>query len=156
MKKFNLKIISAEKDFYEGPCESLVAPLMDGQIGILADHYNMMGAVVPGELHMKIDDYEKYLPDKSVMDPKTIKNSTEGIVDVVVSSGLLKVENGDVTMLVDSAELPHEIDENRALRAAEMAKEELRHNLSIAEHRNAEHALLRATARISSKRRHFG
>lgn len=156
MKKFNIRIIAAEKDFYEGPCESLVVPLMDGEIGILAGHMNLMGAVIPGELHMKIDDYEKYLPDKSVVDPRTIKNRTEGIVDVVVSAGLLKVENGNVTILVDSAELPHEIDEKRAQKAAEQAKADLKHNLSIAEHRNAEHALMRATARISSRRRHFG
>ena len=155
MKSFNLKIIAPEKDFYEGPCELLEVPLLDGGIGILADHMNMMGAIVPGEIHMKIRDYEKYLPDKSVMDPRAIKNRTDGIVDVVVSAGLIKVENGNVTILVDSAELPHEIDVNRAEKAAQAAREELKHDLNLLEHRNAQRALLRATARISSRRRHF-
>lgn len=155
MKKFNLKFLAADRNFYEGPCESLVIPASDGLLGVLAGHANLMAAIVPGEIHMKIENYEDYLPDKKVMDPKTIKNREDGTVDVVVSAGLIKVENGDVTILVDSAELPHEIDENRARRAEAKAQEELLRSKGIIEHRAAEGALSRAIARINSRHRHF-
>ena len=155
MKAFDLIFLAADKEFYIGPCESLVVPLSDGELGILADHMNMMGAIVPGEIHMKIDDYKKYLPDKEVFDPEEIRNRVDGIVDVVVSNGLIKVENGIVTILVDSAELPHEIDEHRAQSAADRAKEEMLQNKGIIEYRTAEGALSRALARLNSKRRHF-
>lgn len=155
MQEFELRFLAADRNFYEGPCESLVVPLSDGEKGILAGHANMMGAIVPGEIHMQIEDYEDYLPDKKEIDPDEIQNRTDGIVDVVVSSGLIKVENGVVTILVDSAELPHEIDEKRARKAAEMAKEEVLQNKGIIEHRTAEGALSRALARLNSRHRHF-
>lgn len=155
MKEFQLHFLAADRNFYEGPCESLVVPLSDGELGILADHTNMMGAIIPGEIHMTIEDYEKYLPDKEEMDPDEIQNRTDGTVDVVVSAGLIKVENGVVTILVDSAELPHEIDAARARKAELMAKEEMRQNKGIIEHRTAEGALSRALARLNSRNRHF-
>ncbi len=155
MKEFHLTFLAADRNFYEGPCESLVVPLSDGSKGILAGHANMMGAIVPGEVHMQIEDYENYLPDKKEIDPNDIQNRTDGIVDVVVSNGLIKVENGDVTILVDSAELPHEIDEVRARKAAAMAREEVLQTKGIIEHRTAEGSLARALARINSRKRHF-
>ncbi len=115
----------------------------------------MMGAVVPGEVHFKTEAYEDYLPKREEINPDSIKNQTDGTVDVVVSSGLIKVENGEVTLLVDSAELPHEIDENRARRAADRAKEEMLQPKGIIEYRTAEGALSRALARLNSKNRHF-
>ncbi|MBR3244329.1 MAG: F0F1 ATP synthase subunit epsilon [Parasporobacterium sp.] len=155
MSEFQLEFLAADRAFYVGACESLVVPLSDGALGILAGHANLMAAIVPGEVHMKIRDYEDYLPPKEVMDPKQIRNRTEGTVDVVVSNGLIKVENGNVTILVDSAELPHEIDEKRAKLAADRAKEEMLQNRGIIEYRSAEGALSRALARLNSRHRHF-
>lgn len=155
MKTFHLEFLAADRDFYIGECESIVVPLSDGSLGILADHANLMGAVVPGEIHMKIKDYENYLPPKEMMDVSGIRNRTDGIVDVVVTNGIVKVENGNVMILVDSAELPHEIDEKRAKRAADQAKEELLHTRGIIEYRSAEGALSRALARLNSRNRHF-
>ena len=74
---------------------------------------------------------------------------------MVVSTGLIKVENGEVMLLVDSAELPHEIDEIRAQKAEAMAKEEMLQSKGLMEHRSAEGALARALARLNSKHRHF-
>ena len=155
MKEFLLRFLAADRIFYEGPCTSIVVPLSDGECGILADHMNMMGAIVPGEVHFQTESYQDYLPKKEEIDPDEIQNRTDGTVDVVVSNGLVKVENGDVTLLVDSAELPHEIDENRARRAADRAKEEMLQNKGIIEYRTAEGALSRAMARLNSKNRHF-
>ena len=41
MSTFSLKIISTDKVFYDGKCEYLVIPTIDGEKGILAHHENM-------------------------------------------------------------------------------------------------------------------
>ena len=37
-KEFNLKITTCDRSFYDGPCESIVLPAIDGEHGVLADH----------------------------------------------------------------------------------------------------------------------
>lgn len=55
-----------------------------------------------------------------------------------VSAGLVKVEAGEVMLLVSTAERPEDIDVNRARRAEDAAKEALLQKKSMQEHRNAE------------------
>ena len=73
-----------------------------------------------------------------------------------VSAGLVKVENGEVLILVDSAERPEEIDLNRARREADAAKEAMLQKRSIQEYRMAQFTLARAAARMKVKGRHGG
>ena len=47
MSEFRIAILAADRVFYEGPCESLVGPTVLGQHGILANHSNMISALVP-------------------------------------------------------------------------------------------------------------
>lgn len=105
MEVFQLSILASDRDFYEGPCESLVVPIMDGQKGILAHHSNLIEAIVPGELKYTVPG--------------------EGTKYAFVSAGMLKVEEGEVLVLVDTAEHPEEIDENRAMNEMAKAQEEL-------------------------------
>ena len=44
---FRLRILAADKVFYEGNCTSLTIPTPGGELGILANHSNMIAAVVP-------------------------------------------------------------------------------------------------------------
>ena len=53
MSTFSLKIISTDKVFYDGKCEYLVIPTIDGEKGILAHHENMVIAVEIGELRFR-------------------------------------------------------------------------------------------------------
>ncbi len=68
-----------------------------------------------------------------------------------VSSGLVKVENNEVLVLVDSAERPEDIDENRAKRAAAEAKEAMLQKRSIQEYQQAQANLARAINRLRIK-----
>lgn len=131
MSTFQVSILAADRDFYEGPCESLVIPTLQGQYGILAHHRNLIAAVAPGTLHYKV-------PDK----PEQI---------AAVSAGLIKVENNEVLILVDSAERPEDIDVNRARRAADEAKEAMLQKKSIQEYRSAQTRLARAISRLRVK-----
>lgn len=132
MEAFQVHILAADHTFYEGPCESLVVPTVDGEAGILAHHCNIIAAVVPGELRCRTPEGEEHR--------------------AAVSEGLVKVEGGDVLVLVDSAERPEEIDANRARRDADAAKEAILQKKSIQEYRSAQANLARALSRLRVKR----
>ena len=131
---FILHIYAAEKVFYEGPCEYLVIPTVKGQYGILAHHSNMISAIVAGEIAFR-------------------KGENEDKIIASVSTGLVKVEDNDVLVLVDSIERPEEIDENRARKAAAKAKEEMLQKRTVQEYRQAQAHLARAINRLKVKGR---
>ena len=133
MTAFLLKVLAAEKPFYEGECLSLVLPTVDGQYGIQAGHSDVIVAVVPGELKITLPSGERIL--------------------AAVSDGLVKVEDGKVLILVDTAEHPEEIDENRARLAAENAKEALLQKKSVQEYYFAQAKMARALSRLRVKNR---
>ena len=132
---FPLHVLAADKPFYEGECLSLVVPTLDGEYGVLAGHCNTICAIVPGELTFR-------LPDGS-------------LVAAAVAAGIMKVENGEALVLVDSALRPEDIDAERTRRKADEAKEALLQRRSIEEHHAAQARLARALARLNVKRK-FG
>ncbi len=133
MNSFSLHILAAERNFYEGECTSLVVPITDGSYGIMANHKNMVAAIVPGIM--------EYLPSEG-----------ERVV-VCVSQGILIVANNDVKVLVDTVETPEEIDENRARAAAEQAKEAMLQKQSIQEYKSAQLRIAREMNRLKLKNR---
>lgn len=131
MKTFDVKILAADRAFYQGECESIILPTTKGQYGILSDHCNLLGAIVPGVLKIKLPgkDYEV----------------------ASVSSGLFKMEDNQVLVLIDSIERPEEIDLNKAKLKAAEAKEALLHKLSKIEYHTTKAQLARAINRINVK-----
>lgn len=132
MNAFTLVVLSAEKPFYEGDCVSLVIPTNGGQYGIQALHSDMIAAIVPGILKITTPDGEEVI--------------------AAVSEGLVKVENNQVLLLVDTAEHPEEIDENRAKRSAEQAKEAILQKKSIQDYHAAQAKMARAISRLRVKK----
>ena len=59
MTTFNLEIVATDKIFYQGSCESLVFPALDGEHGILAKHESMVSALKAGELRYTVDGEER-------------------------------------------------------------------------------------------------
>ena len=66
----------------------------------------------------------------------------------VVGSGFAQVINNRVSVLVDTAEHPDEIDVRRAKEAKERAKEQLRQEQSIREYHMSKASLARAMSRL--------
>jgi len=66
----------------------------------------------------------------------------------VVGEGFAQIVNNRVTMLVDSAEHPEDIDRVRAEQALERAKERLRQKESLKEYKQTEASLSRALMRL--------
>ena len=131
METFQVHILAADQTFYEGPCVSLTITTTDGERGILANHSSMIAAVKPGTLRYQVPGEEPRL--------------------AAISPGMVKVEDNDVLVLVDSAERPEEIDEARARREIEEAQEALLQQRSRQEHQIAQATLARALNRLRVK-----
>lgn len=84
MNRFPLKILAAERVLFDGACQSLVVPTLDGLYGIQAHHENVVIAVVPGTLSLRSGDGEELV--------------------AAVSSGILKMENNEALLLVETIE----------------------------------------------------
>ena len=136
METFQVHILAADKNFYEGPCVSLTVPTNDGEVGILAHHSNLLAAIQPGMLRYQVPGEEPHL--------------------AAVSPGMVKVEHNDVLVLVDSVERPEEIDAARAQRELDEAREILLQKRSRQEHRIAEAAMARAMNRLRVKNSGIG
>jgi F-type H+-transporting ATPase subunit epsilon len=131
---FLLQIMASDHMVYDGKALSVTLPTTEGSVGILAQHSNVIMAVIPGLIEYEHDG---------------------GREQIVVSDGLLKVENGEVMILVDTAEKPEDIDEARAKRAEEEAREALKKANSNRDHAMVEAELSRALSRIkASKTKH--
>ncbi len=131
MNTFHLSVLAANEKLYEGPCESLVLPSEDGSYGVQAHHSDLIAAVYPGEIQYRAPGEEFQI--------------------AAVSEGIVKIEDNDVLVLVDTAERPEEIDENRARREAEAAQEVLLQSRQITEYRSAQAQLARAISRMKVK-----
>ena len=105
MSTFKLRVISAEGRFFEGECESLVFPTLDGRTGILADHCNMLGAVTQGIAEFTTPDGTRHF--------------------AAVDEGFVKVEDNDVLLLVGIAEDPEKSEAQR-LKEEELLRRSIR------------------------------
>lgn len=128
MNTFSLKVIACDRVFFDGRCEQVVLPLHDGEKAIQAHHENMVFAVNVGELRIQTD--------------------VGAWITGVVGSGFAQVINNRVSVLVDTAEHPDEIDVRRAKEAKERAKEQLRQEQSIREYHMSKASLARAMSRL--------
>lgn len=140
MESFKLQIMASDHMVYDGDAESISVSTTEGSIGVLAHHSNIIMAVVPGEL--------EYVPAGQT----AADAGLSGRQTIIVSDGLLKVENGEVMVLVDTAEKPEEIDEARARLAEEKAREDLKRAHSNREAALASAELSRAMSRIKASR----
>lgn len=130
-KSFDLEVISPERVLIRARVRSLQLATSDGQIGILAGHAPLVGAVVPCVL-------------------RTVGESGKE-QRFAVGEGFLEVLKDRVRVLVDSAEASSEIDVERARKAMARAKDRLsRRNDKSIDAVRAESALARATARLKA------
>ena len=82
MKSFTLSVLAADHPLYIGECLSLVVPTAWGRYGVVAHHSNTIAAVVPGLLEFTVPNGSRHT--------------------AIVSKGMIKIENNEVLILVDS------------------------------------------------------
>ena len=104
MKTFHLDIFTPEGVFYSGDCVSLIIPITDGMLGIMANRAPITTSVTFGEAYYTKPDGEKIL--------------------FSVSRGMVDVLNNTVKLLCDQALLPEQIDEDEERLKAQKARSE--------------------------------
>lgn len=69
MKTFSLKVLASDKVFYDGRCQMVILPATDGQLGVLANHGDMVTALNMGKMRIQKEDgtWETALIGKGVV-----------------------------------------------------------------------------------------
>lgn len=128
VNSFYLKVVAADKLFFSGRARNIIIPSTDGQLSIMAHHEDMMAAVQIGEVRFQTEDGEWHV--------------------AVTGKGFAQAINNRVTLLVNFAERPEDIDVMRAKEAKERAEEQLRQHQSIQEYYHTQASLSRAMVRL--------
>jgi F-type H+-transporting ATPase subunit epsilon len=129
MSSLKIDIVTAERVVYSEDVDAVIAPGIEGQLGILPHHAPLMTTLQAGELRVKRGSEEDTL---------------------AISGGFLEVRPDRVIILADTAERAEEIDMERAEAAKQRAEQRLvdRRTPGLDEAR-CEAALRRAMARLT-------
>ena len=127
----HVDIVSAEASLYSGLAEFVVVPAEMGEVGIYPRHAPMITRLKPGSVRIKA-------PDRAEEDL------------IFVSSGILEVQPGVVTILSDTAIRGADLDEARALEAKRQAEEAMKDRSSAMDYAKAQAELAEAIAQLAA------
>lgn len=126
MSKFLLEVVTPERTVFAEQADMIVVKGVAGELGILANH-------VPLVTPLKVA-------------PVTVKRGNQTDL-IAVNGGFVEVRKDKVVILAESAELPGDIDVERARAAKERAEKRLASKENV-DFKRAELALQRALTRI--------
>lgn len=101
------EIVTPERILYTNEVRMVVAPTIDGEIGILPLHAPLVSALRPGEVRVRYGDADKE------------------VEWFAISGGYIQVHNDKVIVLADHALASSQIDVDRARQAYDLAKQRL-------------------------------
>lgn len=122
-----LEVVTPERKLLSEEVEMVVAPGTEGLLGILVNHAPLVTSLEIGVL-------------------KYVKEGREYVV--AISGGFLEFKDNRATVLAETAELPEEIDVERAKAARERAEQRLAARTPDIDVHRAEIALKRALNRL--------
>ena len=127
MATLHLEIATAEHQVFADDVNLVIAPGIEGELGILPHHAPLMTTLQAGELLIRKDSEEIYL---------------------AVTGGFLEVRPSKVIVLADACERCEEIDIARAEEAKRRAEERLKTHYPQVDTIRAEAALRRSLTRL--------
>ena len=127
MSTFHLKVLTADRTFFDGEADRVIVRTTQGDVGILPGHVRYLAALGVGGLTIK-------------------SNGTSRVA--AVSGGFVEVAPEGTTILARTCEWADEIDLNRAREAQERAQALLHQQLSGREADVAQLRLKKAVNRI--------
>ena len=122
-----IDIVTPDRVVFHDEIEILIAPALDGLLGILPGHAPLVTGVKIGMVKIRKNGQELF---------------------IATSGGILEVRPDQISLVVSTAELPDEIDVDRARRAKARAEERLKETRSGIDEARARAALERALARL--------
>ncbi|MCL5783847.1 MAG: ATP synthase F1 subunit epsilon [Patescibacteria group bacterium] len=134
MSQLHLKIVTPEKEIFDGEADMVNVTTSDGELGILPHHANLMAQVIPGEMRVKNGDKVQVM---------------------VTGGGLLQMTNNVLTIATDLAEKAEDIDEKAVEEAKSRAQAALEQTLTDEEYVTAMATLEKSLAQLKVKRRHL-
>ena len=134
MARIRCEVVTAERTVFADNVDMVVAPGIEGQLGILPHHAPLITALSFGELVLHREGQEDEF--------------------IAIGGGFMEVGPDHVTILADSAERADEIDEARAEEARRLAEQTMeqkqREDVDLA---RAEAALRRSMVRLKVAKR---
>lgn len=127
-----LEITTAERQVFGEEVDMVIAPGVDGQLGILPRHAPLMTMLQPGELTIRKGGSDTFF---------------------AVSGGFMEVLGDRVIILADACEHSDEISEERAQEAMRRAQERIAGRPAEMQLERALASLRRAQARLDTVRR---
>ncbi len=125
--ELKVDIVSAEGEIHAGTASMVFAPAEMGEVGIAPRHAPLLTRLNPGVVRVKNGDEEQ---------------------EFFVSGGLLEVQPYQVTVMADTAQRAHDIDEAAAIEAKQRAEEALSQAGSDIDMARAQAELAEAAARL--------
>jgi F-type H+-transporting ATPase subunit epsilon len=133
MATVKLDVVSAEGVVFSEDVDVVVAPGVEGQLGILPHHAPLMTMLQPGELLVRKGETDFYL---------------------AITGGFLEVRPDRIIILADAAERAEDIDVSRAEEAKRRAEERLHEQKDTgADAARTEASLRRALVRLRAVER---
>lgn len=129
MSTMLLEIVTPERKIYGQEVNMVIAKGTEGELGIMPSHIPLVTPLRIAAVTARVEGQKDHV--------------------IAVHGGFMEVRKDKVVILAESAELPEEIDADRAARARERAEARLREakNENI-DYVRAEHSLARALLRI--------
>lgn len=129
--KFDLRIITPDRIFYEGEASMVEFNTTEGEIGIYKEHVPTTVIIAPGILTITEGEEQK---------------------EAALHAGFVEILQDKVTIMAEIIEWPQEIDLARAQEALDRAQQRLAECSEGTDVARAEVALRRAMARIGVKK----
>ena len=125
---FYLKVVSAEKQLYDGEVKRIQVTGSEGELGIYPQHTPLLTAIKPGMV-------------------RVVKTSGEEEV-IYLSGGILEVQPTGVIVLADTAIRGRDLDEAKALESKRKAEEHIQSSHGDVAYAQASAELAKAIAKL--------
>ena len=108
--RIHLEVVIPERKVFEADVDRVEVPGLDGELGILPGHTELISQLKPAGLLTYHINEEKG--------------------EIAISDGFVEISNNRVIILADEAARPEDIDLEKALRLKDLAERELQKALS--------------------------
>lgn len=125
--EIKVDIVSAEGEIFAGNASMVFAPAVMGEVGIAPRHAPLLTRLKPGAVRVQAAGQEQ---------------------EFYVSGGILEVQPHQVTIMADTAQRAHDIDEAQALEAKKRAEEAVAQAGADVDLARAQAELIEAAARL--------
>ena len=126
----HVDIVSAERGIFSGAATMVFAPAEMGEVGIAPRHAPMLSRLKPGQVRVHNEQGQEEM--------------------FYVSGGMLEVQPHTVTVLADTAERAHDLDEAQALEAKKRAEQMLSDKKADFDYAKAQAELAEAVAQLQT------